>query len=71
MVSDIKIDDRTASKVSGGIPKIYKVSSNAKLKKCMEKFNEALALAEISGLIVTPSYSVSLQSDLFTAETLD
>ena len=37
----------------------------------MEKFNEAIALAEISGLIVTPSYSVSLQSDLFTAETLD
>lgn len=71
VVSDIKIDDRSASKVSGGIPKIYKVSSNAKLKKCMEKFNEELALAEISGLIVTPSYSVSLESDLFAAETLD
>jgi hypothetical protein len=71
IVSDIKIDDRSASKVSGGLPRIYKVSSNVKLEKCMEKFNEAIALAEIAGLIVTPSYSVSLQSDLFTAETLD
>lgn len=71
VVSDIKIDDRSASKVSGGSPRIYKVSSNAKLEKCMEKFNEAIALAEVTGLIVTPSYSVSLQSDLFTAETLD
>lgn len=71
VVSDIKIDDRSASKVSGGSPIIYKVSSNAKLEKCMEKFNEAIALAEVTGLIVTPSYSVSLQSNLFTAETLD
>ncbi|MDC0147408.1 hypothetical protein OAI46_00870 [Alphaproteobacteria bacterium] len=71
VVSDIKIDDRSASKVSGGNPRIFKVSDNKNLKKCLEKLNEAIALAEVSGLIATPSYSVSLQSNLFTVETLD
>jgi hypothetical protein len=71
VVSDIKIENRSESKVSGGMPKIFKVSDNGKLKLSMEKLNEAIALAEVSGLIATPSYSVSLKSDLFIEETLD
>lgn len=71
VVSDININDRSAFRVSGGTPIIFRVSDNKGLRKCMENLNEAIALAEVSGLIATPSYSVSLQSNLFTVETLD
>tara|TARA_B100000686_G_C16800296_1_gene985480 strand:+ start:2339 stop:3520 length:1182 start_codon:yes stop_codon:yes gene_type:complete len=65
VVSDIEVIDLEQCKVTGGAITIYKVSKREKLTSLIEEITESITLAEIKGLIVLPSYSINLGSDIF------
>jgi hypothetical protein len=65
IVKNIEIVNAKKLELKGGELELYKVADSNPLKSCIGKITEAIAMAEETGLIVSPSYSLRVIEAIF------